>query len=289
MRTDLHIHTTASDGRLSPSEVVSRAAMLGMTAISITDHDSVGGIDVAIEEARKFPDLLMIPGVELSTAAAEGEVHILGYFIDHRSVKFCHDLERFRNARVVRAKRMLEKLADLGMALDWDRILDIAAGASVGRPHIAKAMIEQGYVTSFHDAFEHFIGHNKPAYVKREKLTPVESVGLVKNAGGLPVLAHPAEIEMLEPLIAQLKKAGLVGIEVHYKNYSSATIARLDTLAAVYGLIPCGGSDYHGFIEEGDGSEIGQVDVPEESVRQLVSLVQLPMAPLLGENEDSTK
>jgi predicted metal-dependent phosphoesterase TrpH len=272
MKTDLHIHTTASDGRLSPAEVVIRAAKLGMKTIAITDHDSVEGIDAALEESRKFSGLLVIPGVELGADVPQGETHILGYFVDHNSTEFHHRLEMLRSSRVMRGSKMVEKLADLGIQLDWERILSLAEGASIGRPHIAQAMLEQGYISDFHEAFEKYIGHGKPAYIEREKLSPIKSVELIVKAGGLPVLAHPAGIEGLELLILRLKQAGLVGMEVNYKDYPKETMAWLGNLANKHGLIPCGGSDYHGFDEA--GNEIGRVDVPQESVDRLIALAK---------------
>ena len=272
MKIDLHIHTTASDGRLSPAEVVGKAAKLGMKAIAITDHDSVGGIDAALDESRKFPDLLFIPGVELSTDGYPSEIHILGYFVDHRSTEFCHKLEVFRSSRVTRGDRMVAKLADLGVQLDWEHILRLAEGASIGRPHIAQAMLARGYVSSFGEAFEKYIGRDKPAYVEREKLSWSESIELIVKAGGLPVLAHPAEIEELETLIPRFKQEGLVGMEVYYKGYNRETTEWLGNLANKHGLIDCGGTDYHGFA--GVGGEIGEIDVPQDSVDRLVALAK---------------
>ena len=273
MKVDLHLHTTASDGQLSPAQIVHKAAGLGLSIIAITDHDSVEGVEPALAAARYFPDLMVIPGVELNTDTPRGEVHILGYFIDHHDQGLKQSLKSLRHSRQERAQKMVVKLARLGIDIDWERVLELAVGASVGRPHIAQAMLERDYISSPSEAFIKYIGRNGPAYVEREGLTPVEAVELVVRARGLPVLAHPANIEGIKSLIPQLKQAGLVGLESYYNGYAEKTISRLNGLAQAQGLIPCGGSDYHG-PNAGPGSEIGSVDVPEESAAQLIALAE---------------
>ena len=273
MKVDLHLHTTASDGQLSPAQIVHKAAGLGLSIIAITDHDSVEGVEPALAAARYFPDLMVIPGVELNTDTPRGEVHILGYFIDHHDQGLKQSLKSLRHSRQERAQKMVVKLARLGIDIDWERVLELAVGASVGRPHIAQAMLERGYISSPSEAFIKYIGRNGPAYVEREGLTPVEAVELVVRARGLPALAHPANIEGIKSLIPQLKQAGLVGLESYYNGYAEKTISRLNGLAQAQGLIPCGGSDYHG-PNAGPGSEIGSVDVPEESAAQLIALAE---------------
>ena len=270
MKIDLHIHTTASDGRLTPVEVVRKAADLGMKAIAITDHDTIGGIEEALAEARKFPKLMVIPGVEMGADVPGEEMHILGYFVDPYSTTFCQKLEMLRHSRATRSQKIVTNLADLGVKLNWEHVVKIAAGASIGRPHIAQAILERGYISSLQEAFDKYIGNKSPAYVEREKLSPLETVKLITKTGGLPVLAHPAETENLEATIPGLKRAGIIGMEVYYKDYSPATIARLAGVAGEYGLVCCGGSDYHGF--EDTGNEIGQCSVPRETVDQLIEL-----------------
>jgi hypothetical protein len=271
MKADLHIHTTASDGRLSPAQIVHRAAQLGLSVIAITDHDSVEGIEPALVAARAYPNLLVTPGVELNTDVPQGEIHILGYFIDYQDQSLGERLKGLRCSREERGRKMVAKLAQVGIHIDWERVLELAAGASVGRPHIAQAMLEQGYVPSLQEAFDRYIGRDGPAYVEREGLTPVEAVALVVGAEGLPVLAHPAGIGGLDSLIHELKQAGLVGLEVYYNGYTQVVISRLRDLARRHNLIPCGGSDYHGIKAE---DALGNVDVPPESVAQLVSLAR---------------
>ncbi len=273
MRVDLHLHTTASDRQLSPAEIVRKAAEMGLSAIAITDHDSVEGVEPALAAAEAFPSLLVIPGVELSADIPRGEAHILGYFIDLREQGLKRSLESLRNARRERGRKIVARLAQLNIDVDWQRVLELAAGASVGRPHIAQAMMERGYISSLREAFTKYIGRDGPAYVERERLTPLQAVELVLSASGLPTLAHPADIKGLESLIPQLKQFGLVGLEAYYNGYPKQTISWLNGLARDHGLIPCGGSDYHG-AEAGIGSELGSANVPPECVAQLMALAE---------------
>ncbi len=270
-QVDLHIHSTASDGKLSPEAVVGRAAALGLKVIALTDHDSVDGIVPALEAARAFPALRFIPGVEISTDMPDGEVHVLGYFIDFTSRELESALERFRNSRQRRAQGMIARLGDLGIEIDWRRVQEIAGEGSIGRPHIARAMLEKGSIASFEEAFDKYIGHGGPAYVEREKMTPEEAVALIVRSSGLPVLAHPFTVKEPEAMVIRLKAAGLVGIEAYYKdNTAEETRATLE-LADRYGLIATGGTDYHGI---GDSSEVrlGGVEVPLEAAERLIAL-----------------
>jgi hypothetical protein len=273
MKADLHLHTTASDGRLRPQEIVRKASQLGLDVIAITDHDSVEGIPPALEAAKSFPQLLVIPGVEINTDVPQGEAHILGYFLDYHDPELDHSLKELRNSRYERGRKMTAKLADMGIEIDWERVLELATGGTIGRPHIAQAMVERGYSSSLPEAFTKYIGRNGPAYVERKKLTPLDAVELIFNAGGLPFLAHPAEIKHLEAFVPQLKKAGMAGLEVYYANYSPSKIARLQALANKYDLISSGGSDYHG-LDNTIGANIGSADLPPELVRQFISLAE---------------
>jgi predicted metal-dependent phosphoesterase TrpH len=278
-QVDLHIHSNASDGKLSPEAVVAKAAELGLKVISLTDHDSVDGIPPALKAAAAFPQLTFIPGVEVSTDLADGEAHILGYFIDHTSRELGAALERFRNSRQGRARGMVAKLKDLGVDIDWRRVQAIAGDGAIGRPHIAQAMLEKGYVARFEEAFDKYIGHGGPAYVEREKMTPEEAVVLVRRARGLPVLAHPFTVKDPEAMVVELKKAGLVGIEAYYKdNTAEETGATLD-LAEKYGLIATGGTDYHGI---GDSREVmlGGVEVPLEAAERLIAAAKRAQKPV---------
>ena len=270
-RLDLHIHSTASDGRFSPGDIVRKAAEGGLTIIAIADHDTVDGIVPALVAAKAFPWLRVIPCVEISSDVPHGEVHVLGYFIDYTNHELQATLARFRSSRRERAQKMIAKLGNFGVHIEWQRVQEIAGSGSIGRPHIAQAMLEKGYVTSFKEAFTKYINHGGPAYVEREKMTPVEAVELILKASGLPVLAHPLTITDPETVIVELKAAGLVGIEAYSNGYTAEEIGKLVSLAGRYNLIASGGSDYHGLDTE---TIIGGVDIPMESVEQLIALAE---------------
>lgn len=272
-KVDLHIHTTASDGRFSPEEIVRKAVELGLEVIALADHDCVDGIVPALKAARKFPQLRIIPAVEVSTDVPDGEVHVLGYFIDYTSRELAEELARFRNSREIRAQKMVAKLADLGVHIDWRRVQEIAGEGSMARPHVAQAMLEKGYITSIREAFDKYIARDGPAYVEREKLTPVEAVALIVRTNGLPVMAHPFTVPDPEALISEMEAAGLIGIEVYYNGYTADEISRLVSLADRHGLLTTGGSDYHGLGEIGE-MMMGGVDVPMGSAERLIALAE---------------
>jgi hypothetical protein len=272
-RVDLHIHSTASDGRLAPAEIVQEAAERGLTYIALTDHDTVDGIAPALAAAQAFPQLKVIPGVEISTDIPQGEVHVLGYFIDYTDPELKSTLDRFRNSRLRRAQGMVAKLEKLGVHIDWQRVQEIAGASSIGRPHIAQAMLEKGYITSIKQAFTEYLSRDGPAYVEREKMTPAEAVELIVKAKGLAVLAHPLTAGDPEALTTELKAAGLVGIEAHYDGYSAEEIKQLVGLARRHNLITTGGSDYHG-LEPDNETAIGGANVPIESAEQLIALAK---------------
>jgi predicted metal-dependent phosphoesterase TrpH len=283
MKADLHLHTTASDGRLEPKAIVSLAVKVGLDVISITDHDSIDGVRPALAAAEAFPSLMVIPGVEINTDVPLGEVHVLGYFIDYTDRKLAVALQGLRDSRRERGQRMIAKLSKLGMNIDWQRVLELAQGGSIGRPHLAQVLFEKGYVSSEKEAFDKYIGHNGPAYVERYKLLPVEAVKLITDAQGLPVLAHPADIGDLNELVPKLKAVGLIGIEVYYRDYNSDVIANLLKVAKQHDLIPTGGTDYHAF---GDGSEvmIGGALAPAQSVERLLALADKRSLELLKQH-----
>ena len=188
---DLHLHTLASDGRLSPTELVRLAASQGLKTIAVTDHDTTDGLAEAFEAAKGFPGLRIIPGIELSADVPGDEVHVLGYFINPDDADLQAELVRFREGRVDRAKTMVEKLGQLGIHVEWERVQHFAGDGAVGRPHIAMALVEAGYCQEPKDAFPEYLGRNGLAYVERVKLTPAEAVGMIQRAGGAAVLATP--------------------------------------------------------------------------------------------------
>jgi predicted metal-dependent phosphoesterase TrpH len=269
-RVDLHVHSNASDGKYTPEEIVARAAGLGLEFLSLTDHDTIDGIAPAIKAVVAFPKLTFIPGVEISTDVPDGEVHILGYFIDYASRELGEALKRFRDSRQERARGIVDKLRRLGIDIDLSRVREIAGDGTIGRPHIAQAMLEKGYIASFVEAFDKYIGRGGPAYVEREKMMPEDAVALVIRSGGLPVMAHPFTAPEPEATIARLKAAGLVGLEAYYKDYTDEQTAALVEIAGKYRLIATGGSDYHG-LDESREVELGGVDVPREAAEQLIA------------------
>ncbi|MEE9365645.1 MAG: PHP domain-containing protein [Dehalococcoidales bacterium] len=278
-KVDLHIHSTASDGRHSPQEIVRRAAGLGLEVIALADHDSVDGIAPALEEARKLNRLQFIPAVEVSTDVPSGEVHILGYFIDYTSEELAAALEGFRYSREGRAQGMVAKLAELGIQISWERVREIAGDGAIGRPHIAQAMLEKGHIGSIKEAFDKYIARDGPAYVERDKMTPEEAVRLILRNRGLPVMAHPFTAPEPEAMIVELKAAGMVGIEAYYNNYMNEEIGNLIALAKDHGLIITGGSDYHG-LDESNEALMGGVEVPMEAVNRLIARAESKMVKL---------
>ena len=196
---------------------------------------------------------------------------MLGYFIDYTNFELAEALDRFRNSRLRRAQAIVNRLKNMGVNIDWERVQEIAGDGSVGRPHIAQAMIEKKYIESFAEAFDEYIGFGCPAYVERDKMTPLEAVELLVRARGLPVLAHPNTVTNPEKLVVSLKKAGLVGIEAYYKDYYAEATAQLVDMADRHNLITTGGTDYHG-IDDDTEVMLGGVDVPIEAVKQLKAL-----------------
>jgi len=282
MRGDFHLHTTASDGKLSPSDLVALAARNGLQIIAITDHDSTEGLAEAIAAAGPF-GLQLIPGIEMSSDLGLNEVHILGLFIEHEDPELQRALAQMRVDREDRGYRMVQNLGALGYALDWERVLAIAAGGAVGRPHVAEAMLERGYVASVQDAFDRFLGRDGPAYAERPKLLTTDAVAFVQRFGGLAVVAHPFDgPQDLETLLADLKPAGLVGLESYYGTYTAEQVQSLVATAGRFDLIPTGGSDFHGFERE-VGVAPGTFPYPEKAVERLLQAARergrFPIAP----------
>ena len=268
MNIDLHTHSTASDGLLSPAELVKQAKGAGLALIALTDHDTTNGLEDALR-AGLANQLEVVPGIEVNTEIPGAEVHVLGYFLDYQQPAFQHTLQTLRDMRVTRAQRMVEKLRALGIPITWERVRELAAG-TVGRPHVAAALVEKGYANSVADAFNRYLYHGGPGYVPRYKLSPLDACRLIQSVHGLPVLAHPAELSDLDTLLASLAQAGLAGMEVYYGDYSPETVDRLHGLTEQHHLIPTGGSDYHG--PNIHPTPLGARQVPEESVERLRTL-----------------
>ena len=280
IEVDLHLHTTASDGTLTPTQLVHLCAERGLRVICISDHDTTNGLPEALQAAAAYPELAIIPGIELSTDIPGSEIHILGYFVDHYDEHLQSILNDFREGRRSRGRRMVENLNAMGIAVSWERVQEIAGDASIGRPHIAQALVEGGYVQYPKDAFDKYIGRNGPAYADRVKLTPADAVRMLLDRGALPVMAHPTysasksdrgAVDSLPGILADLTAAGLVGMEVYYGDYTPEQVKWLRGLADDFGLIPCGGSDYHASGNPGE-PQPGSVGPPMSSVDALNAL-----------------
>lgn len=244
MRIDLHTHTTASDGLLTPEALVADASRHGVGLLAVADHDTTGAVDAALAAAGTA-GIEVWPAVELSCDVETGEVHILGYFVDYRRDWFQTLLRRLRDGREKRAERMVERLGALGAPVDFRAVRTLADGGSIGRPHVARALLEAGHVTSIHEAFNRYIGRGGPAYVERLKVSPAQAVEVIRAAGGLAVLAHPGWGRQ-DALIPDLVAAGLDGIEVYYPDHTPAQVEQYGALATRYALLVTGGTDFHG-------------------------------------------
>ena len=265
---DLHTHSTASDGIYSPTELLRRAKDIGLRVLALTDHDSTGGLEEAAQVAAAL-DIDFIPGIEINTDVAGGEVHVLGYFPEYDRPAFQAVLKVLRDARERRGQRMVELLNEHGIAIAWERVRQIAQG-SVGRPHVAKALLEAGYVQTIGEAFDRYIGKGCYAYVPRYRLTPEDAVLLIASANGLPVMAHPIELPGLDELrkwLPGLCEAGMVGLETYYGPYTTGEELALRALADEYHLIPTGGTDFHG--PGIHPTPLGGRPVPFEAVERL--------------------
>jgi len=273
MPADLHIHTSFSDGLLSPEDVVNKAHEAGLTIIAITDHDTVDGLPRAMAEGSRV-GIKVIPGIEFTTDLPGTEVHILGYYIDYKADWLLELLKRIRNDRINRIYKIVEKLKKLGINVDVNEILKLAclpAGrvdiGSVGRPHIARVLLQKGIVNSIQEAFNKYLDYNAPAYVPHFKLTPSEAVRTVRRAGGIPVYAHPA-VSKKDDIIPELIKEGLAGIEVYYSKHSDSQVKHYLSLAKKYGLLFTGGSDFHGFGTMRDVT-LGDIRMSDNDVEKL--------------------
>jgi predicted metal-dependent phosphoesterase TrpH len=260
MRIDLHTHTTASDGLLAPAALVGEARSRSVGLLAITDHDTTAGLEEGLAAGRT-EGVEVWPAVELSCDVAIGEVHILGYFVHWRLDWFQTLLGRLREGREKRAERMVERLAVLGAPVPLSRVEALAVGGTIGRPHVARALVEAGHVKSVSEAFDRYIGRHGPAYVERLKVTPAQAVEVIRAAGGIAVLAHPGW-GVSDELILELVTAGLDGVEVYYPDHVPAQVERYTALARHHGLLVTGGTDFHG-NDLATGVPVGSQYVPE--------------------------
>ncbi len=266
---DLHAHTTVSDGTLSPRELVALAAERGIRVLAVTDHDTVDGIVAARVAAADF-GVILVPGVELSTTEHGVEVHVLGYGVDPDDPSLRLNLRDLARSRVERITAMIDKLHDAGYAIDRDRILSQAEEGSIGRPHVARALVEIGATASVDDAFQRFLKPGRPGWVPRDPFTPEQAVGLLVDHGVLPVLAHPWSTGNIYTILRRLIPLGLQGMEVYYGEYDDARRSALRDIADEHALIATGGSDYHG-PRFRTGRELGAAPVPMNVFDTLVA------------------
>jgi predicted metal-dependent phosphoesterase TrpH len=256
---DLHTHSTASDGTLPPEQVIDAAARCGLAALALTDHDTIDGVRAARQAAEQV-GIRVIAGVELSAFDEEREIHVLALHLSNLDALETR-LAELRASRHVRAAKIVEKLNALGVPLTLDEVLQQANGGSVGRPHVARALIARGLVADFRDAFMRYLGNNGSAFVAKERLSIQDAIAIAHEAGAIAIWAHPSDggrRERLEPLVA----AGLDGVEIKHPSHSGEDMKRLQALTDFFGLVPSGGSDWHGASE--GPRRLGMMNVPVE-------------------------
>jgi predicted metal-dependent phosphoesterase TrpH len=279
---DLHLHTTASDGVLSPSEIVRYAKAKGLQAIAITDHDTIDGCEEGLSEGERI-GFEVIPGIEISAEYSPGSMHILGFFLDIHHPLLNERLEYLQKARAERNPKMVAKLNQLGMEVTYEEVLKASGGGQVGRPHFANVLLEKKYVRNFQEAFERFLKKGAPAYVDKFRFTSKEALHFIHEAGGMAVLAHPNTLGVkryseLEKLVLQLVDEGLKGIEVYYPEHSAVEVAQYKNLADRYSLLSTGGTDYHG-IEKNEldiGVGRGEMKLPYSIVENMKAVRNRP-------------
>lgn len=258
-RADLHMHSTYSDGTLTPPELLRRAKESGLSMISITDHDHVGALDEATGVAQEL-GIEVISGVELSATVGEQDIHILGYFFDHRNRDLLEHLAFFRNERLKRAERIVKRLNGLHVPLTLESVLEQAGSASVGRPHIANALVEEGLTDTYNEAFTRYLAYGKPAYEKKYQVSPQAAIELISSAGGVSFIAHPGN-NIDDKVLLDLINAGVDGIEVIHPSHSPERVAHFQGIVSEYFLLASGGSDFHGG-RRNDQDALGKYSIP---------------------------
>ena len=244
---DLHTHTTASDGTLAPDALVEEAVRRGVRVLAVTDHDSTEAVEPARAAARVHPILEIVPGIEINTEGPGGEIHVLGYFVDHQAAWLRDLLQEFREERAARIHRIVERLSALGYAIEADEVFALVQEGSAGRPHVARVLVTRGHVGTVREAFDRFLAAGKPAYVSHRKVTPRGACELIHRAGGQAALAHPGFLDDAERAIRELAATGhLDGVECYYAEHSPEETARFLGLCRELGLVATGGSDFHG-------------------------------------------
>lgn len=266
-RVDLHVHSDRSDGTLSPAALAERAARLGLAALALTDHDSVEGVRACAARAGEL-GLRCIPAVELSTRIGTLDAHLLGYFVDPDSASLVVELERLRRGRRRRIERMAARLREAGYDVPFQTVLELAHGGSVGRAHLARALVRGEHVPDVPTAFDELIGKGRPFWEPGDLPEPAYALATIREAGGLPVLAHPA-LSGVVGLIPELAAQGLAGVEAYHAEHTPAQRVELAQTAERLGLLVTGGSDYHG--PGGRSPEMGSVELPEGAYERLLA------------------
>jgi predicted metal-dependent phosphoesterase TrpH len=262
-RADLHLHTIHSDGALTPRELLVKAKNAGLGIISITDHDSVNAVVDAVQVGKDLA-VEVVPGMELSASYRNGEIHILGYFFDYTNKALLEALTIFREKRKQRIERIVSKLNQLNIPLKLESVWANATGDSIGRPHVANAMVNEGHASSYSQAFNKYLGDGRPAYEKKDGFSPEETIELIRQAGGLSFLAHPGN-SIDDNFITRLIDSGLDGIEVVHPSHSPELVQYYRSIVDQYYLLECGGSDFHGGLKNDDHS-LGNVTIPTSTV-----------------------
>jgi predicted metal-dependent phosphoesterase TrpH len=262
---DLHLHTTFSDGTERPERVVELAHQAGLSAIAITDHDNIDALPVATPVARRA-GIELLPGVEMSASAGESDVHILGFCFDPANVALQRHLAEQQARRVERVHEMVERLKRVGVTITAQEVLEVAGDGTVGRPHVARVLLKHGYVSSFAEAFSKYIGDNGPGFVPGSPLSPARIIRVIRDAGGIPVLAHPKYLKR-DALIDELVKEGLAGVEVYHSDHTPELVQHYGAIADRLKLLKTGGSDFHGNSKE--GVPVGAVTVSYDAVEAL--------------------
>ena len=271
---DLHTHSTFSDGSLTPEELIQEAVRAGLSAIALTDHDTTAGVP-RLMAAAASTSVRAIAGVEISADVKSGTMHMLGYMIDPENHTLIERLKWLREGREVRNAEILEKLNRLGFGLTWEEVAAFAGEDVVGRPHFAQALLARKLVKDKDEAFDKYLGKNKPAYADRRRMSPENSIQLIRGAGGIPVLAHPFTLNLsadaLKKQVAELRDFGLGGIEVFYSEHTPPMTSQYLNLTKELGLVATGGSDFHGAMNPDVrlGSGFGSLQVADEIVSQL--------------------
>ena len=279
---DLHLHSTASDGTLSPSQLIDKCAESGLKVVALTDHDTLNGIEEAIVQSNKLGTIEVVPGIEISCSWNGEEIHVLGLFPSLSNSRLYDYCNRARKNRLYRCKKIVEKLQQIGVEIEFEKVIDLAGKAVIGRPHIAKALVDAGYVKYPKEAFDLYLGPTHASYYPSSTISPFEAIDLLLESNALPVLAHPmrskvksgrSPIKNLSKLVAEFKHRGLQGIEVHYGDYTDGQINKLSVIAEENDLIECGGSDFHNSGNPGE-PQPGTIGPPMENFHKLKDRLQ---------------